>query len=57
MSLWKVDDVATQKLMTYFYENLVKLKDVRAAFTIAQRALRMEYPEPLYWGAFILIGN
>ena len=57
MSLWKVDDLATQKLMTLFYENLAAGKTIRNSFSIAQRALRREYPEPYYWGAFVLIGK
>lgn len=57
MSLWKVDDKATQQLMTLFYENLSKVKNVRTAFSAAQKTLRTEYPEPFYWGAFVLIGK
>lgn len=57
MSLWKVDDQATQKLMTLFYENLAAGKDIRDSFSSAQRALRREYKEPYYWGAFVLIGK
>lgn len=56
MSLWKVDDTATQKLMSYFYAGLVKSSNARLAFTEAQRALRKEYPEPRFWGAFVLLG-
>jgi CHAT domain-containing protein len=56
MSLWKVDDVATQKLMSHFYAALAKSGNVRSAFTDAQRKLRNEYPEPVYWGAFVLLG-
>ncbi len=57
MSLWKVDDEATQKLMTLFYQNLATGKGIRESFSIAQRSLRTEYPEPYYWGAFVLIGK
>jgi CHAT domain-containing protein len=56
MSLWKVDDVATQKLMSHFYTALARSGNVRSAFTEAQRKLRDEYPEPVYWGAFVLLG-
>jgi len=56
MSLWKVDDTATQKLMSHFYTALARSGDVRAAFTEAQRKLRDEYPEPVYWGAFVFLG-
>jgi CHAT domain-containing protein len=58
MSLWKVDDQATQALMTLFYKHwLKKPENIRAAFQIAQRELRKKYPEPYYWGAFVLIGK
>lgn len=58
MSLWKVDDQATQELMTLFYKHwLKKPESIRAAFQIAQRELRKKYPEPYYWGAFVLIGK
>lgn len=54
MSLWKVDDVATQKLMTTFYrlwlENLGELRD---AFRKAQQELRVQFPDTKYWGAFV----
>ncbi|MBK8291240.1 MAG: CHAT domain-containing protein [Flammeovirgaceae bacterium] len=54
MSLWKVDDEATQKLMVDFYSHWLKTKDMRASFRAAQENLRREYPNPYYWGAFIL---
>jgi len=57
MSLWKVDDNATQLLMRYFYENWLKLDDPRLAFNKAQKQLRKKYKNPYYWGAFVLVGN
>ena len=54
MSLWKVDDAATQLLMNYFYSNWIKLNDRHQAFRLAQQQLMMKYKEPLYWGAFVL---
>lgn len=56
MSLWKVDDTATQKLMSHFYASLAKSGNVRSAFVEAQKKLRSEYPQPVYWGAFVLLG-
>ncbi|WP_375562278.1 CHAT domain-containing protein [Bernardetia sp. OM2101] len=55
MSLWQVSDEATAKLMTYFYENWATTKDVNKAFREAQEKLKKEYPEPYFWGAFMLI--
>lgn len=57
MSLWTVSDEATQKLMTYFYEVWLAGKSKREAFRIAQTKLRKEFPEPYYWGAFVMIGE
>lgn len=56
MSLWKVDDAATQLLMTNFYTNWIKLKDKQKAFKQAQLQLMAKYKEPYYWGAFVMIG-
>ncbi len=56
MSLWKVDDDATQQLFSEFYEQwLVEGKSVREAFLGAKKVIRKKYPEPYYWGAFVLI--
>ena len=59
MSLWKVDDRATQLLMTAFYRNLLAGKDKRTAFTEAQHYLRTtdngKYNAPQYWAAFIML--
>ncbi|MFT5915465.1 MAG: CHAT domain-containing protein/tetratricopeptide (TPR) repeat protein [Bacteroidia bacterium] len=58
MSLFKVDDEATRKLMVYFYDNwLNKKMDKRKAFIEAKRTLRKEYKDPIYWGAFIMVGS
>lgn len=57
MSLWKVDDVATQQLMTVFYKEWLKNNNLREAFRAAQQLLRADYPQPAYWGAFVLAGK
>lgn len=66
MSLWKVDDRATQMLMTKFYEHFLSGKTKLESLTLAQKYLR-EYEEdtdgekikpfeaPKYWAAFILL--
>ncbi len=56
MSLWKVDDTATQTLMTNFYANLSKGGSKLKAFKQAQLQLMTKYKEPYYWGAFVMIG-
>ncbi|HCZ36039.1 MAG TPA: hypothetical protein DHV26_08950 [Cytophagales bacterium] len=56
MSLWKVDDAATQALMTNFYTNLSKGVPKAKAFKQAQLQLMTKYKEPYYWGAFVMMG-
>lgn len=55
MSLWKVNDEATKNLMTYFYNEWMNGKNKSEAFIAAQKKLRMDFPEPYYWGAFVLL--
>jgi Flp pilus assembly protein TadD len=58
MSLWKVDDKATMKLMTWFYENwLSGRKSKQEAFKEAQGLLRETkgYSSPYYWAAFVMM--
>jgi CHAT domain-containing protein len=58
MSLWKVDDEATQELMTTFYRIwLTKKNGMRQSFRVAQQQLRKAYPHPYFWGSFVLVGN
>lgn len=60
MSLWVVDDDATQILMSEFYKEwaLDPVKEnITKAFKQAQSEVRKKYPHPYYWGAFTLLGN
>ncbi len=63
MSLWKVDDEATQELMTGFYKSLLaqenknQVNGVRMAFLNAMLTLKRKYNHPYYWGAFVLVGD
>jgi CHAT domain-containing protein len=56
MSMFKVDDEATQKLMLKFYQKWLNTNNLRQSFTEAKKELRTEYPEPIFWGAFMMIG-
>jgi CHAT domain-containing protein len=57
MSLWKVDDEATQQLMTNFYTNWIASGNKQSAFKQAQLQLMAKFPEPYFWGAFVMVGN
>lgn len=59
MSLFKVDDDATQELMRIFYQKWKKTGDKRIAIREAKRELRQnpKYADPIYWGAFVMIGR
>jgi tetratricopeptide (TPR) repeat protein len=56
MSLWKVNDEVTSELMINFYDYFSQSGDVKAAFKKAQLRISEKYTEPLYWGAFIVLG-
>ncbi len=56
MSMFKVDDEATQKLILNFYRKWLTTGNLRQSFIDSKRELRVEYPEPIYWGAFMMIG-
>lgn len=55
MSLWPVDDYATQLLMTELYKNYSRNQDVEGAFKLAQSEVKKKYPHPYYWAAFVLL--
>ena len=57
MSLWKVDDDATQLLMTSFYKNLMNGMPKREALINAQKEVRETpgFNDPYNWAAFILL--
>lgn len=58
-SLWKVDDIATQKLMLQFYTHLVS-ENMPIAQALQQAKIDMihreEYAHPFYWAPFNLYG-
>lgn len=58
MSLWKVDDEATCKLMTEFYSNWIGKKMTKHdALEAAKKTVRETkgWEDPKYWAAFILL--
>lgn len=56
MSMFKVDDDATQRLMLKFYQKWMNSGNLRQSFVEAKKELRADFPEPIYWGAFMMIG-
>lgn len=56
MAMWKVDDSATELLFKTFYSQLVTNKNVHQSLITAQNAVKAQYPEVRYWGAFKIIG-
>ncbi|WP_462254101.1 CHAT domain-containing protein [Ekhidna sp.] len=57
MSMWTVDDNATQELMTTFYNEWLSHGNKQVAFNAAQKKLREKYKKPYYWGAFVMVGE
>ena len=60
ISLWPVEDNATNELMQLFYRNLLRGESKAQALRTAQRALlhgaEPAYAHPYYWAAFRLVG-
>lgn len=56
MSMWSVDDAATQELMTTFYDEWLGGKTKQEAFIVAQKKLKAKWKSPYFWGAFVMIG-
>ena len=57
MSLWKVDDKVTQEFMSTFYSTWLSGRTIREAFNETQLTIKEKYPQPYYWGAFVLVGE
>ena len=58
MSLWSVDDRATQIMMTNFYSFLMQGESRHVAFKLAQNKVREEgFSSPFYWASFIMLDD
>jgi hypothetical protein len=57
ISLWKVSDQVTQKLMVDFYANWLGGMSKREALKKTQLTLKEKFESPFYWGAFVLVGE
>jgi CHAT domain-containing protein len=60
-SLWAVNDLSTSKLMSNFYDILLKKADISRAEALQQAQISIlkdsQYQHPYYWAAFVLIGS
>jgi CHAT domain-containing protein len=64
MSMWSVPDTETRELMVAFYENILA-GNMNRCQALRQAALaeleevkkRYAFPHPLYWGAFVFMGE
>ncbi|MBU0487443.1 MAG: CHAT domain-containing protein [Bacteroidetes bacterium] len=57
ISLWQVSDEGTMMLMSGFYKYWLAGKSKAEAFRLAQEELKAKFPEPFYWGAFIMMSK
>ena len=57
VSLWAVPDAPTSSLMTEFYRQLQQTSDKAQALRQAMLITKQQYPQPIDWAAFTLIGE
>jgi len=57
MSLWKVNDETTMLLMSTFYNEWFNGKSKTDAFNAAIQQVKKDYPNPYFWGAFVMLGK
>lgn len=57
VSLWQVADHSTEELMTEFYRQLQQHTDKAQALRQAMLKTMKQYPDPIDWAAFTLIGE
>lgn len=57
MSLFKVSDEVTQQLMVRFYQKWLETGNKRQSFVDAKKEIRNEFPDPIFWGPFVMIGT
>ena len=57
VTLWKIPDESSEKLMTQFYQNLQQNPDKAQALRQAMLTTMKQYPETINWAAFTFIGE
>ncbi len=57
MSLWKINDYATQYLMNELYNKLISGDSLEESFRNAILATKAKFNHPYFWGSFIFVSN
>jgi len=57
VSLWSIPDEPTRDLMVEFYRRLAGGSGKAEALRGAMLATRAQYPSPVNWAAFVLLGE
>ena len=58
LTLWSIDDKATSKFMSFFYQELLKGNSIRSSLFETKNKMiqQIEYRDPYYWSGFVLYG-
>ena len=54
ISLFKVDDTVTKLFMEKMSSKFIETKNSNVALKYAKKEVQKQYPEPIYWGSFIM---
>jgi len=57
LTLWEVPDQSTAQFMKAFYDRVLTAPNRASALREAILALREEYPHPIHWAPFVLMGK
>ena len=57
LSLWMVDDDATNQMMVDFYQETKKGASLSASLRAAQLKMLQKNPHPFFWSPFVLVGR
>jgi len=57
LSLWMVDDEATNRMMVDFYREVKAGSSLSTSLRAAQLKMLKEMPHPFFWSPFVLVGH
>ena len=57
LTLWEVPDQSTAEFMKAFYDRVFTTPNRASALREAVLAIREQYPHPIYWAPFVLMGK